>query len=257
MTELAKDVTAIDVTDLLTRYSFDLDGYTVEQLVDAWLHHYPIKWVRLAVIEALYQGRYKAISVEQILNLWQRRGKSLYRFNHEFERIICGRFPGHSTALPRFYHTPPRSPSQPRQATRASTPIAAPANRGAPVSSRSDSSSSSVPEPEPIERPSPNPGSNVESSSAASMPEPIRAETPQETASLPPATDSQRAPVSPFKPSDRLESEPFVLVGIARSSGHREPIHQFVPASEFSDFYAKLKLVAQESVANQDNSPLN
>ena len=40
------------------------------------------------MIEALYQGRYKAISVEQILSIWRRRGKILSHFNREFEAIV-------------------------------------------------------------------------------------------------------------------------------------------------------------------------
>ena len=77
---------------LLIHYSFELGGYTASELIDCWLHDYSANWVRLAVIEALYQGRYKAISVEQILAFWQRRGQAVYHFNHEFERLICGNF---------------------------------------------------------------------------------------------------------------------------------------------------------------------
>ena len=96
MTDLARD--AANVVDLLTRYSFDLSGYTVDRLAEYWLQHYPSDWIRLAVIEALYQGRYKAVSVEQILNLWQRRGKPLHHFNRDFERIIAPHFTKGRTA---------------------------------------------------------------------------------------------------------------------------------------------------------------
>ncbi|MDB9376454.1 hypothetical protein, partial [Nodularia sphaerocarpa] len=41
----------------------------------------------------LYQGRYKGISVQQILAFWQRRGQVIYHFNMEFERLICSKFP--------------------------------------------------------------------------------------------------------------------------------------------------------------------
>lgn len=91
MKELAKDA-AKDVADLLSRFSFDLNGFSVDQLAHLWLTDYPAHWVRFALIEALYQGRYKAFSVERILRLWHRRGQPLYHFNHEFERIIRGRF---------------------------------------------------------------------------------------------------------------------------------------------------------------------
>ena len=45
--------------------------------------------IRLAVVEALYQGRYKAISVEHILDCWRRRGQPNFHFSLEFERLIC------------------------------------------------------------------------------------------------------------------------------------------------------------------------
>ncbi|XFA72963.1 hypothetical protein RYO59_001198 [Thermosynechococcaceae cyanobacterium Okahandja] len=85
---------AIQVADrLLRQYGFDLDGASVEAILDRWLRHFPPRWIRLALIEALYLGRYKAISVEQILELWQRREQPIYHFNSEFEAIICHPLP--------------------------------------------------------------------------------------------------------------------------------------------------------------------
>lgn len=86
------NTTADFVVALLTHYSFDRGGYAADELSDRWLEDYPLNWVGLAMIEALYQGRYKAISVEQILSFWSRRGQALYHFNHEFERLICDNF---------------------------------------------------------------------------------------------------------------------------------------------------------------------
>ena len=83
----------IDAVTLLIHYSFDLGSYSASELTDCWTHDYSANWVRFAVIEALYQGRYKAISVEQILAFWQRRGVASYHFNHEFERLVCGNLP--------------------------------------------------------------------------------------------------------------------------------------------------------------------
>lgn len=93
MTESVKDSVSANAAALLIHYSFDLNGYTADELVTSWAATYQPLWVRSAVIEALYQGRYKAISVEQILALWLRRGQPLYHFNHEFERIVCSKFP--------------------------------------------------------------------------------------------------------------------------------------------------------------------
>ncbi len=86
---------------LLEQYSFDLAGHPAEQLIDYWQQAWESDWIRAAVIESLYQGRYKAVSVEQILHLWERRGQPVHHFSHEFERIICGPFEayGVSTTL--------------------------------------------------------------------------------------------------------------------------------------------------------------
>ncbi|OKH14747.1 hypothetical protein NIES592_07570 [Fischerella major NIES-592] len=96
---------------LLIHYSFDLSGYQASELVNRWQQQYSDSWLHIAVIEALYQGRYKAISVQQILTLWQRRGQAVFHFNMEFERLICSKFPESLTSVstwPQFsaYHTP-------------------------------------------------------------------------------------------------------------------------------------------------------
>ncbi|WP_200929960.1 hypothetical protein [Nostoc piscinale] len=93
---------------LLIHYSFDLSGYSATELVYRWQNQYPLDWLHLAVIEALYQGRYKAISVQQILAFWQRRQQAIYHFNMEFERLICSKFPEILTAL----NTPALPPAQ-------------------------------------------------------------------------------------------------------------------------------------------------
>jgi len=84
---------------LLIHYSFDLSGYSASELVNRWQTQYPIDWLHLAVIEALYQGRYKAFSVQQLLTFWQRRGQAIFHFNMEFERLICSKFPETLTSL--------------------------------------------------------------------------------------------------------------------------------------------------------------
>ena len=57
------------------------------------MREFQVSWVRLATIEALYQGRYKAISVKQILIFWQRRGQPICHFNLEFEAIVTHQLP--------------------------------------------------------------------------------------------------------------------------------------------------------------------
>jgi len=73
---------------LLQRYNFDLGGYTISDLQRLWSRFKP-DWLRQAVIEALFQGRYKAVSVYQILQLWERKGETQHRYNSEFERLVC------------------------------------------------------------------------------------------------------------------------------------------------------------------------
>lgn len=90
---LTETETPIDLAmKLLDRYSFDLGGCSASVLMERWLKDYSDRWIYLAVVEALYQGRYKANSVEQILTIWQRKGQAYFRFNHEFERLVCGDF---------------------------------------------------------------------------------------------------------------------------------------------------------------------
>jgi hypothetical protein len=87
------DAAAMTAETLLVHYSFDLSHWTAAELINKWLEDYPARWLRLAIIEALYQGRYKSISVEQILACWQRRSRPIYHFNLEFEQLICGKLP--------------------------------------------------------------------------------------------------------------------------------------------------------------------
>lgn len=86
------------INGLLKYYSFEADGAAMEgqssgQTLNNWLRTFPSEWVQLALIESLYQGRYKSISVEQILRLWQRRGHPVYHFTYEFESLICRQVP--------------------------------------------------------------------------------------------------------------------------------------------------------------------
>lgn len=85
--------------NLLRHYSFELD-ITVEQQMAAWLKTYSAQWILSSVVEALYQGRYKAVSVEQILQIWQRRGQPLFHFTSEFERLVRSEIPSAIAPLP-------------------------------------------------------------------------------------------------------------------------------------------------------------
>jgi hypothetical protein len=80
--------TTIQVAALVSRYGFELKGVTLLELIEDWSASYSFYWIRLAVIEALYQGRYKVISVEQILRMWKRRGQPTFHFTRDFERLV-------------------------------------------------------------------------------------------------------------------------------------------------------------------------
>lgn len=77
---------------LLQHYSFELGGLRPNEWVAEWRDRYPEHWLRSAIVEALYQGRYKVVSVVQILDMWERRGQSVCHYNGEFERMVCNRF---------------------------------------------------------------------------------------------------------------------------------------------------------------------
>lgn len=99
MTELTQNLSLAQAHSLIDSYAFDLGGDDAEQLLGYWLDIYHASWIRLATIEALYLGRYKAISIEHILNVWLRIGNPNTHFTFEFERLICRKLPKHLTNL--------------------------------------------------------------------------------------------------------------------------------------------------------------
>ncbi len=77
---------------LIEGYRFELGNHDARQWVALWLEFYRPVWIRDAVVEALYQGRYKSRSVKQILELWERRGQPIRHATHEFEAAVCREF---------------------------------------------------------------------------------------------------------------------------------------------------------------------
>ena len=102
MTELTQDLSLAQARSLMDSYAFDLGRDNVEKLLEYWLNLYHANWIRLATIEALYLGRYKAISIEHILNVWLRIGTPNPHFTYEFERLICRKLPKHLSDLSDF-----------------------------------------------------------------------------------------------------------------------------------------------------------
>ena len=95
MTESNSDLAVAQAIALMKSYSFETNGTSVEKLVPKWLNDYQASWVRLATIEALYLGRYKVVSIEQIMTVWLRLGTPNIHFKREFERLICRKLPKH------------------------------------------------------------------------------------------------------------------------------------------------------------------
>lgn len=81
------------ILELLHSYRFDLRGRPPLTLLETWGDQFPPDWIPLAVIEALYQGRYKAISVEHLLAQWQERGRAAVHFNPDFEGLVAEKLP--------------------------------------------------------------------------------------------------------------------------------------------------------------------
>lgn len=220
--EASQDPTAIAATDLLNRYGFDVGAFSAQQLVGYWLRSYPSAWVRAAVVEALYQGRYKSVSVGQILAIWKRRGQPIYHFSFEFERMVCGnlsRIPTQdspSESLPADTTPPPEAAvvAEPSDVTEA---LPADPHFSAPTGDL---------EPPSLEAASPSDSAAISFEAVESTPE------DWVTAGTEPTVDFE-----------------FVTQqnSWARSQeGVQHSIHQFVPDPEISMFYEKLRAVAQD-----------
>ena len=197
------DTTADFAVALLTQYSFDLSGYTARQLVDGWLDDYPANWIYQGVIEALYQGRYKAISVAQLLAAWSRRGQILYHFNHEFERLICSKLPKKQTEQPQTSTLlSPSVPDVVQRRDQGDSPVV--------IEVGADTNTSSK-----LMDPIPNPTSS---------------------------TSQVRKELADKKMNQLVEDRQKA----GPKSDNRLPIGQFTPATDPSDFYTKLRTIAQQ-----------
>lgn len=199
---------------LLEEYSFDLCGFEAEELVIIWRDHLEaeLSWIRSAILEALYQGRYKAFSVEQILQAWKRRGHPVRHFNSEFERIVFGPI---DPTVSKYAPMTSLSPSE--LMTPQSPPCAA--EHTEPEATQPPLA---IPEDE-IAEPSPPNG------------EPLDGSAPS---AIGPSTEAAKTP-----PEETL---PDKHVPISDLYDQPEPIQKFVPQPEMSGFYERLQSVARE-----------
>lgn len=215
MNEPTPDPAIAYAVALLSHYKFELRGYTAQELVNLWLRNYPATWVRLGVIEALYQGRYKAVSVEQILAVWGRRGQPIFRFTHEFERLISRKLPQSLTARLGVTST--------AQNQELSLPLLA------------TNYPENTDDADWVELKSQEIPTDQQNTLAA-----------ETTAS----EDLYETPIS----SDQQISEALSNTGVSvnydadwsRCEVSKQPIHQFTPPPDSSGFYLKLKAVVQQ-----------
>lgn len=223
---------------LLIHYSFDLSGYSAGELIKRWQANYPVDWLHLAVIEALYQGRYKAVSVQQLLIFWQRRGQAIYHFNMEFERMICSKFPENLTS--------------------GSTPVLPPTKRNISfekinpqLSSHLTKSSHTQRQTAPLQLVSSEEkqilNDQVENTPTATVSVLTSIEAAQPDSTLQPSTDQQGIPSF----ASQLPTTPNKLNKLLTPASTHRRIGQFTPEkSDRSDlFTSKLKAISGEQVS--------
>jgi hypothetical protein len=94
MTQLSPN----SIAALLIEYGFELDRSQAPVVVNNWLQQYDNQWVVWAIVEAIYRNSSKVISVDRILEMWQRSGKARHRFTMEYEQQILGKSIFNSTS---------------------------------------------------------------------------------------------------------------------------------------------------------------
>jgi len=233
--------TADSAVALLLHYIFDLGGHNARELVERWLRFYPANWVRLAAIEALYQGRYKAVSVEQILGIWQRRGQIQPHFNCEFERLVCGNI------QPRLSVTQSYPLLPPVQAHPVAIAPVTPMNHSDRRASGATTDSTQHAQLNDVTRYLNKRRTNTSHKQLAAVA--VAEIAPHATS----ATAEKRQASDRESQRDRHESHskrhsPLASSSLPKSSGsfHQPPIRQFNPGTtKASDFCTKLKAISQ------------
>ncbi|HHP7243892.1 MAG TPA: hypothetical protein ACFE0H_04315 [Elainellaceae cyanobacterium] len=255
MGELPKSLPPREIaTHLMSRYSFDLGGHTVEHIVDHWLKYYPSEWLQPAVVEALYQGRYKAISVEQILTLWYRRGRPLHHFNGEFERMVCGH--ASETAVSCDDRVSNAESTKNHFDSLQAEPTVTPLDNR-----KFDQTGTTIDQ---------TTSDDLEDKPSDDLPDsllPFEFRSPRyhEGDRTEPETVellSAESPIEPFRPPDELDTDAAELLTWSKGQlgqspqSPQSPIHQFVPTPGSNRLYSKLKAVLDHRDANAQASRL-
>ncbi|MEL6247184.1 MAG: hypothetical protein AAFY78_08150 [Cyanobacteria bacterium J06648_16] len=185
---------------LLSEYAFELGWQSPQEQVLTWLETYRPGWIRDAVIEALHQGRYKTISVQQILALWQRRGQPTRHFTKEFERTVG--LPVGLQLTATLYGRLPTEAEGARQSAEVPAAIAYPAD--VPISGAQLSTLDGAAESEPLEDARTANASQLAEASPITDPVHLSAERPNLLRTNYPADQgvltSAHRPIQPFRP---------------------------------------------------------
>lgn len=243
MTQSAgSDRSADQACRLLQEYSFDLDGYRPSGLVLIWQEQLEAEssWICSAVVEALYQGRYKAFSVEQILRVWKRRGHPIRHFNHDFERVILGPIDPTASKYASMTSASPSELLKPRQETKRESVSQAAARSKLPASTPTFERSqpyhdSTLPAPPPLASAS-TPAVKIES-----------AHRGMATGDRAIARDYRMVKSPRSDASSMMSLISLPRPKVASSFAQQAPIQKFVPQPAPSDFYARLQTVARYS----------
>ncbi|MBE9102823.1 hypothetical protein [Vacuolonema iberomarrocanum] len=259
MTELLNDPVVWVAADLLDRYGFERGAFSAEQLIGYWLRSYPAEWIRSAVLEALYQGRYKSVSVGQILAIWKRRGQPLYHYSFEFERMICGTL----ARIPTMEAPPAEQTAPPAAIEDAPPAIAMDAPQDNPAPQAETTAASRL-----EEMPSSEPAMELSTETIAPFEESSDGApmdlVPRRSERLAPDGDDTWLEATIIKPAEEMGDRPIPLAPSPASNDDfaflsassnwtqpdliRPPIHQFIPDNEGSLFYEKLRAVAHEQL---------
>jgi hypothetical protein len=240
------------VRDLLEQY-FDLGSRESDAAMTDWLQQYELLWIHSAILEALYQGRYKVLSIESILRLWGRRGQPLRHYNREFESIISGQrmlFPSPLAVGEPDPQTALRSAPISSHAALAYSPPESASNQANPFMQPPSGPWSTVPTPaaDPPLSSAPSVGSQTSPVQAPLPLKAVEAAVPDDQDCAPEASPDSSS-IEPFKPLAPLQQKPASWLGspVDMSAGHPEPIQTFVPEVNSAGLDQRLRAVARKS----------
>jgi hypothetical protein len=209
------------------------------KLLARWLKHYPETWVRAALIESIYQGRYKTVSVEQVLERWQRRGQPVCHFNSEFARLVCQNIPRELARFPdekRDHGFSRKSANKPELFTAPPEPLPGPF--AAPLPSERNVNDNSLQDDTAADLSSIAEQHRLQDQSAAVIAQSV-------TDAILPELAISEWEIEPFESPSSVTDEGAETTRAFGNSGI-ESIHPFILEAEFDEFCEKLMAIATQ-----------